>query len=116
MTYDMCVEIDEDPAILHITDTASTVSFNIDVVLHLCLQVWGEYDTNYVPSFLQLAWESKGNRTEKRLLKFFNIDSTSLLSFFFLLWAGKDQKLIFGFADLIEQADLTRDWNQFFYK
>lgn len=24
MTYDMCVEIDEDPAILHITDTAST--------------------------------------------------------------------------------------------
>ena len=45
MTYDMCVEIDEDPAILHITDTASTVSFNIDVVLHLCLQVWGEYMT-----------------------------------------------------------------------
>ena len=26
MTYDMCAEIDEDPAILHITDTASTVS------------------------------------------------------------------------------------------
>lgn len=24
MTYDMCAEIDEDPAILHITDTAST--------------------------------------------------------------------------------------------
>lgn len=55
MTYDMCVEIDEDPAILHITDTASTVSFNIDVVLHLCLQVWGEYDTNYVPSFFAIS-------------------------------------------------------------
>ena len=27
--------------------------------------------------------------------------------FFFLLLAGKDQKLMFGFADLIEQADLT---------
>lgn len=27
MTYDMCAEIDEDPAILHITDTASTVSY-----------------------------------------------------------------------------------------
>ena len=34
------------------------------------------------------------------------------LLFFFLLWAGKDQKLIFGFADLTE---ITRDWNQFFF-
>ena len=26
MTYDVCVEVDEDAATLHITDTASTVS------------------------------------------------------------------------------------------
>lgn len=37
LTYDMCYEVDEDPAVLHITDTASTVSE--DLIMDCCLYV-----------------------------------------------------------------------------
>ena len=113
MTYDMCVEIDEDPAILHITDTASTVSFSIVVLVSGLGWIWHQLRTEFFAISLRKQRKSKWKKTAWIFQYWFNI--TPLL-FFFLLWAGKDQKLLFGFADLIEQADLTRDWNQFFYK